>query len=332
MTAPRVSVIVPTLRRFTPLLETLADLLQQDYAPFEVVVADQNPAWPAALTASLSAIKADARVRWLTLASPGVVAARNAAVAASTGDVLLFVDDDVLIPSRSFVRDHAGNYAQADVAAVAGRIHGPDEGPADTPRDASAPRAACLPPPVGLSALQQAVWFDRAGRARQEVCTFCTCNGSVRRAAFFAVAGFDELFTGASYGDDADFALRLHQRHLKIVYDPAPWLIHRKEPIGGLRLSDRSNTVDRIATAQGFWLFVLRHGHLGMYRYLVFSHVLRKTVLMKQNVYRPWRQVAAIAQLVRALPIAYANVARGPQSRFSADPVALASRTASSHG
>ena len=311
---PKVSVIVPTYRRFECLIRTVEDLLSQDYAAFEVIVVDQNPSWPTDLEPRRSAIRADPRVQWLVLGSPGVVVARNRAVAASTGEILLFVDDDVLIPHRQLLARHVSAYATPEIAAVIGRERPHDASHDDDDR---APSGVVLPPPPGLTALQQVIWFNRNGDDAQQVCAFSTCNSSIRRSAFLAVGGFDELYSGNAYGDDSDLALRLHARGSAMVYEPAAWLIHRRVPMGGLRLSDRTNMIDEVASAHGLWLFVLRHGHRGMYRYLVVQHVLRKTVLLKRNVTRPWREFRTATSLVRAFFRARKTLHQGPQSIFA---------------
>src|SRR5262245_56319539 len=118
---PVVSVVVPTYRRFEPLLNTLRDLLAQDYPGLEIVVADQNPQWPAELQPQRIAFQNNPNMRWLSLEVPGVVAARNEAVRVSRGEILLFVDDDVEIRDPQFIRHHAQNYRDPEVSAVAGR-------------------------------------------------------------------------------------------------------------------------------------------------------------------------------------------------------------------
>jgi GT2 family glycosyltransferase len=311
MARPMMSVIVPTFRRFEWLLQTVQDLLAQEYSDFEVVVADQNADWPAALHADLDAIKANPRIRWLAVGSPGVVVARNRAVAASVGDVILFVDDDVKIPDRHLLEAHAASFDDTRTAAVVGRERPVDDAVAGIPRP-QAPRQQ-----AGLSPLQQALTFDRNSDTSQDVCTFSTCNGSVRRSVFLAVGGFDELFAGNSYGDDYDLALRLHERGYRIVYEPAAWLIHCRAPRGGLRLSDPTNSPAILPMAQGLWLFVLRHGHRGAYRHLVVHHVLRKTVLLKRNLVNPWRLPRSVVATVAALPLAYVKLSRGPQLPFT---------------
>jgi GT2 family glycosyltransferase len=316
----KVSVILPTYRRFEPLLKTLEDLLVQQYPDFEIILLDQNPAWPEELRDRFALVSKDLRVRWVRIDEPGVVKACNRAVKEASGELLLFIDDDVLIPHPHLLGLHARNFSDPSIIAVVGREHRPGEVTATIPA-ASAQLVHADPErfesiPDELTPLQQALWFDRNSSKPKQVCTFCTCNSSVRRIAFVAVGGFDELFTGNTYGYDADLALRLSARPGTIVYDPDAWLIHRRAPNGGLRLTDKHNRIDPAATAQGLWLFVLRHGYRGMYVHLIYHHVLRKTLLLRRNLFST-RQLGIIIGLVRGLVRAWHKRLLGPQSLFS---------------
>lgn len=311
---PRVSVIVPTLGRFEPLLQTVGDLMAQNHDDFEVIVVDQNRSWPSELKSSVEALKSTPSVRWFTVTPEGVVKARNFAVSQARGSILVFVDDDVLIPEPSFLTRHERRFDDDRLSAVAGR-----ECPAD---QSGAPLYSDEPPlphPGDWSPLQQAMWFDRNRPRAQFVTTFSTCNGAIRRSAFDAVGGFDERFGGSSYGDDYDLALRLAAAGHQILFDPAPWLVHRRVPAGGLRLSDRSNRVQWLATATGFWVFVLRHGHRGMFGHLLLRHVLRKTVLLKSNLMRPWRLPMVMLQTLAALPVAAFKIATAQPQQARGD-------------
>jgi GT2 family glycosyltransferase len=245
-----------------------------------------------------------------------VVKATNRGAAESRGDILLFVDDDVFVPASDLLRNHARNFEDKTIHAVVGRERQIGD-PVPALDVSRAPSTGFLTYPGGQSPLQQALSFNRNGDAAQRVCTFCTCNGSIRRSAFLAVGGFDELFAANSYGYDYDLALRLTAAKFSLVYDPDAWLIHRRVALGGMRLTDRANKASAIATFRGLWLFVLRHGHRGMYGNLVFHHVLRKTLLLKQNIVRPWRQPILAIQAMIGFARASAIVSRGPQSRFS---------------
>lgn len=309
---PNVSVIVPTFRRYGPLLDSLADLLRQQGPSFEIIVADQNDEWPADIEPRRSALAADPRVRWLTIRPPGVVAARNEAVRQSAGEILVFIDDDVVIRNPQFLARHVECYQDSNIAGVIGR-----ERAADAANDGQVdPR-----PPEDWSdrvPVAQVFGFGRDGDRAAIVCTFSTCNGSVRRSAFLAVGGFDENFSGNSYGDDYDLALRLHARGYRLRYEPGAALVHLRAPMGGLRLSDPANAFNHSARSVCQWLFYLRHRAPGWRWFMLYHHVLRKTVLLKSNLVRPWRQFAAWRGLIAAYHEAKRRLRRGPVSRFTA--------------
>ena len=314
---PSISVIVPTYRRFRPVLSALRDLLAQDYDDLEIVVADQNREWPFELQSEFEKIRSRSNIRWLIIDKPGVVAARNEAVRMSRGDILLFIDDDVEIANRRFVRRHAWNYRDPEVAAVAGRecaLERQDLADFQWDERDEPVRAQCY---SSQSALVQALSFDRDSSRRVTVSTFCTCNGSIRRDAFLAVGGFDENFSGNSYGDDFDLAIRLDRAGYRPVYDPEAALVHLRVPMGGLRLSDAGNPFNEFDRALSSWLFILRHGNWRSYPSLIHWHLLRKTVLLKRNVVRPWRQPAVWFGVIAAFFEAQRRLRSGPRSRLA---------------
>jgi glycosyltransferase involved in cell wall biosynthesis len=255
----KISVIIPSYRRFWPLINTIQDLQQQNYNDFEIIVVDQNQVWPEECEESLAKVRQDSRLVWLTLDKPDVVVARNTAVQQSQGEILLFIDDDVKIPDQLFIANHATNFIDPNTHIVSGRECNPNSIP-ETKVDKIPQSSAYLEKIKTFSPLQQTLWFDRNSEHSTEVCTFSTCNGAIRKSAFLGVGGFDENFCGNSYGDDYDLILRLHKLGYKSIYDPRPWLIHLRVPMGGLRMSDLKNKVNYVNTATGFWLFLLRHG------------------------------------------------------------------------
>jgi GT2 family glycosyltransferase len=311
----KVSVIVPSYRRFQPLINTIKDLQKQDYQSFEIIVVDQNPEWSAEYHVSLEEIRQDPRVIWLNQEKPEVVTARNTAAQQATGDLILFVDDDVEIPDGQFIAKHVANYNDLSIHVVIGR-ECQSGSQASQASVTEKPDSADLDYLKKLSPLQQTLWFDRNSDRRTPVCTFSTCNGSIRKATFLAVNGFDENFRGNSYGDDYDLILRLHQLGYQSLYDPTAWLTHLRVPMGGLRMSDLGNRVSYLKTSTGFWLFLLRHGTPDMFWHLFYNHVLRKTVLLRVNLQRPWRQAVVIPGVVLGFFQAWFLLNKGTQSCF----------------
>ena len=93
----RVSVIIPTYNRAEFVREAIASVLQQDYPDLELIVVDDGSRDGTAAVVS----GFDAAVHYLWQENRGVSAARNRGVAASTGDLIAFLDsDDLWMPGK----------------------------------------------------------------------------------------------------------------------------------------------------------------------------------------------------------------------------------------
>jgi len=287
-----ISVILATWRRPEPTRLVLGDLAKQT-APggVEVIVIDQNtPPMPDEIYAEFRASPHSLKI--LTHAQ-GVVAARRAGVDASTGKILVFIDDDVRIGDPRFLEHHAENYTDPALGAVCGQELSP---PDYQPR----------PGPGGDFAdpFEQAMFFARASTERRNVTHLATCNCSLRRTAWDRVGGLDMAFAGNSYGDDYDLALRLHRAGQPIVFDPRPSVEHTRAPMGGLRLDDPRNTYAEWEKYVSLWVFHLRHVPKKWRRWNFKEGILRKSLLLKRNALRPWRWPTVLLGLLRARRVA----------------------------
>ncbi|MBT2501643.1 glycosyltransferase family 2 protein [Curtobacterium sp. ISL-83] len=93
---PSISVVVSTVVDRVEDLGRLLDVLEhQDYPRHEVIVVDNRVRVPA--SDALPALLEGRGVRLVTERRPGLSAGRNAGVAASTGEVVAFTDDDVRV-------------------------------------------------------------------------------------------------------------------------------------------------------------------------------------------------------------------------------------------
>ena len=100
----RVSVIIPTRDRPKDLADLLLTVLDQDYPPFEVIIVDDSDEGTAKQVARL--FKSDferigCRLRYVKGSGGGLPAARNLGVKLSTGDAILFLDDDTLLDKNT---------------------------------------------------------------------------------------------------------------------------------------------------------------------------------------------------------------------------------------
>ncbi|MER8235481.1 glycosyltransferase family 2 protein [Streptomyces sp. NPDC094049] len=91
---PRASVVVATRERTERLARALDSLLAQDHPDFELIVVDNAPRTTG--THDLVARRYADRVRYLREDVPGLAVAHNTGLAAASGTVVAFTDDDVI--------------------------------------------------------------------------------------------------------------------------------------------------------------------------------------------------------------------------------------------
>lgn len=135
-------------------------------------------------------------------AGPGPAAARNEGARRAGGDVLVFVDADVVVHADALARIEAAFAADAGLAAVFGAY---DDAPA-------APGAVSR----FRNLLHHHVHASSAGEAE----TFWAGLGAVRRSAFEAVGGFDERRYPVASIEDIELGVRLRERGARIALDP----------------------------------------------------------------------------------------------------------------
>lgn len=115
-----ITALIPSYGRFDSLLRCLDALVTAERPPDEIVVVvrdtDQDTrraveAWQTPATLSL---------RLVTVSEPGQIAAINAGLAACTGDVVCFPDDDC-VPRPDWLRRLEAHYADPRVGGAGGR-------------------------------------------------------------------------------------------------------------------------------------------------------------------------------------------------------------------
>jgi GT2 family glycosyltransferase len=219
---PRISVVIPTLNRDEPLCVTLRYFLEvETYPDFELIVIDQSDSHDATTLEFLA--KNASRMNYIAATYKGLPKARNHGVHLATGEIVVFVDDDV-VPAPGFLFAHAICYAIQRVIGVAG--------PTPLPGQSLLSREA-----IGesgyVSLVQQRemrfdVDFPFSAQWAQG------CNMSFRREKIIALGGFDEVFQKVAVGEDAEFSHRARKIGT-IRYTPDARLVHMHVPTGGCR-------------------------------------------------------------------------------------------------
>ncbi|NJL23495.1 MAG: glycosyltransferase [Leptolyngbyaceae cyanobacterium SM1_3_5] len=244
-----ISVIIPTYQREAVLCGTIASLLEQDDSAYEVLIIDQQPRHEAQTQRYLEELAAIEKIRWYQVGWASLPGARNFGIRRSRGEIVLFLDDDVILPA-GFLAAHRRNYDRAEVGAVAGRVF-------DRQKLAEAEfEIQDLP----LEAIDPAIgWYsvDLVHTVKaQPVLTARGCNMSFRREVFTKFGlRFDERFGGSAVREESDICLQLRQTNLQIWYDPIAHLIHLGEETGGCHeLDTRSPRYQITFYHNHFWL------------------------------------------------------------------------------
>jgi GT2 family glycosyltransferase len=234
---PTISVIIPTYQREAVLCDTLESLLAQDYPACDVIVVDQTQTHQPETQSRLEQLQQDGRITLYRVPWASLPAARNVGIEQSSGDIVLFIDDDVLLPA-GYLYAHARIFqSRPDVGAVAGRVF--DRMKLAESKDLE---IDYLPP----AAMDPGIaWYhlDLVHTTQpQQVLTARGCNMSFRRELFDQHGlRFDERFYGSAVREESDFCLHIRKTGYIIWYEPAAHLVHLGEVTGGCHdISTRS--------------------------------------------------------------------------------------------
>lgn len=225
--AMRFSVVIATLRRPELLRETLASVVATVPPPREIVVVDGDEAGSAREVVESISAPAGTLVSYVA-GVPNVTHQRNEGTRVASGDVVVFVDDDVELDTRFFAALSAA-YEDPKVVGATGRVIEPQ-----------AHR-------VGDHRSRVRRWLLAGGRLgtfttfgypryildttrAQDLEMMPGCLMTARRELALAV-GFDESLEGYALAEDEDFSYRL-SRHGRIRFDPAVSLWHKKLGFG----------------------------------------------------------------------------------------------------
>ncbi|MFN7941385.1 MAG: glycosyltransferase [Thermoanaerobaculia bacterium] len=230
----RVSIVIATYGRHEVLVETLQHLLALEPPADEVLVVDQTPEHPNEVRERLRVWNDEGRIRWLRRAEPSIPGAMNDGLVAATGEVVLFVDDDI-VPVTDLVRWHAESFTEPSIVAVAGQVLQPGERP---------------------ESLEGAAFGFRS-TIPQEVSEVMGGNFSIRRKEAIRAGGFDENFVKAAYRFEAEFCGRLCSSGGRIRFVPRASLRHLRAESGGTRAYGEHLRTWRPSHSVGEYYFLL---------------------------------------------------------------------------
>jgi GT2 family glycosyltransferase len=225
------SLICPTYNRVSELVDSIESLLsahseaRRAGVSCELLIVFQNEGTPAKVLAARPEWK-DAPLRWIPSA-PGLPRARNAGLLHACGDLLVFVDDDVVL-EPNFVRGHleAANGSPTS-AGSAGRV-----------RSRILGERAAVNRAIGQLRASAFVdtHFDSLTRTRIVPHSPIGANMAFKREAMDALFGqawFDERLEGSAHREETTLCVELFRRGGHLVFAPGASLLHLEAEAGG---------------------------------------------------------------------------------------------------
>ncbi|MBR9859443.1 glycosyltransferase family 2 protein [bacterium] len=196
----KVSVIIPTLNRYTYLKDVLSDLSQQTFTNFDVIVVDQSDQFDKEFYLNFSELD----IKLIHQKEKALWLARNTAIEASDADLFLLFDDDSRV-DPDWIEQHLKciDYFNADISSGVSISKSGDK----VPENYSFFR-----------------WSDQLD----------TGNVLIKREVFQSLGLFDRMFEKQRMGD-AEFGLRAHIHGFKNISNPLAQRLHLKVGTGGLR-------------------------------------------------------------------------------------------------
>jgi peptidoglycan/xylan/chitin deacetylase (PgdA/CDA1 family)/GT2 family glycosyltransferase len=222
-----ISIVIPTHRRPQTLVRVLQALAKQSVGAdgFEVIVVIDGA--HADTEHLLSPVSWPFAIKHVTVErARGAPAARNRGVREARGELLIFLDDDIIVPEH-FVETHLHAHSQAGTVAFGGFRLSPSS---EYPHVAEASDWS-------WSHLQRCAAPCYAPKARD----LPDGNMSLRKQDVIASGGWDERITGFGGDDDWDLARRLIADGLRLVFLPEATAEHLYAKSWKSSLRDRRN-------------------------------------------------------------------------------------------
>ena len=258
--APTVSIIVPTRDRLDllrPCIDSIARTSSHYPGTLEVLIADNDSTEPGTHaylghlsdTGAARIVKSPGEFNWSAI--------NNAAAAAASGEVLIFLNNDTVALSEDWCAELVANALRPEVGAVGARL---------LYEDGTLQHAGVVLGVEGVAGHdsmgevpERGGYFGRSHLQRSTSAVTGACLAT-RKDVFHEVGGFDETGLKVAF-NDIDYCLRLRNAGYRVIYNPFAVLYHFESKSRGLDISDEKAARHRVeaATFRARWVSVVDH-------------------------------------------------------------------------
>ena len=290
----KLSVIIPTLNRKEDLKNTVDGILNQLFNEFEIIIVDQSEKENFVDLSNL-----DDRIIHIRIKTKSASVARNVGLLQAQGDIVLFIDDDILPINRKFLLNHVESYTDEDVHGVVGGVLNPGLSfRSERHKLSNSDRNGWL-------------FFPLNYNKKTKVRSGASCNLSVRRKSAISVGGMNERYSMGAHREESDFTYRLSNKYGLLVFNPDASLIHLQTPKGGIRNWSSTDLIKSQHHFDGAIYFIFQSVKISDWPIHWFA--LIHYFFIRKEVPKDLKSLGlSSVRFVRAIPNAYKMLKSGP--------------------
>jgi GT2 family glycosyltransferase len=208
----------------------------------ELIVVDQTKEHEPETRQYLDDLIARNKIKHVYVDVPNLPNARNVGIKEATGDIMLFLDDDISI-NENTIPSHISGFSQGDIGCVTGKVRVQNiEQAGNKVLKKSGPfkkfvkRFLLFFWPTRASHVGWLGILSDFTRGKTLPADTCIgCNMSFRAEVFTRCGFFDVNYSGNAVREDTDMSVRLRRGGYRIMYVPNASVIHYMDNAGGTR-------------------------------------------------------------------------------------------------
>lgn len=214
----KVSIVIPTYNRERCVLDLINCLLRQDYDNFEILVIDQSDVLSDEKRKVIKEYPDLIRYYWIE--DRGRSLAKNYGILEASGEIILFCDDDIIVP-ENFISTHASAYGDTSIGAISCRLV--EEGQ----------------PALPIRKPLRTTFYGRLiNKPYSTFSGFVTSlnggNMSFRKEVLDKVGFFEENFIGTSMVEEPDIAYRILKCGYRLYFNASITIFHYPQYNGNI--------------------------------------------------------------------------------------------------
>jgi len=252
----KISIVIPTYNRSQMLCKTLANIISFEHQYHELIVVDQTKEHDLQSKHYLDKLISEKKIIYIFVDFPSAPNAKNIGIERTSGDIVIFFDDDVEINDNT-IPAHISGLAQPDIGCVTGKVIiqnvNQDGNKVLSKRSSLQKKIKFL---LFLFLRKKASYVGRlgilanfTGNKTLPSDTCIGCNMSFRKEVFKKCGLFDVKFTGNAVREETDLSVRLRRCGYEIMYIPQASIIHYMNNTGGTRA----------AANEAYWFAIFRN-------------------------------------------------------------------------